>query len=106
TATGQIVDFYQEAGQYFAGARVFTRTTAEPVKIDNAQHSPFTIRDAQTDELLFHSAMNDPQITEHRLGAGRGIFLTIPGRYSAMRFTGLSPWIAATRDGWFDPNVK
>jgi len=102
-APGQWVDFYQEAGQYFGGARVFTQAMQDVVKVDNGQHVPFTIRDAQTHALLFRSSTSDPQVTEHQLGKGRMVFLTVPGRYSVMKFEGLSPWLAATRDGWFEP---
>jgi hypothetical protein len=103
---GQLVDFYQEAGQYYAGARMFTRTTAETVKIENPNHVPFTLRDARTHALLFHSSTTDPQVTEHKLGKGRDIFLTQPGRRSPMKFEGLSSWLSATREGWFDPEAE
>ncbi|MBM3892416.1 MAG: hypothetical protein FJ388_25145 [Verrucomicrobia bacterium] len=103
TAPGKFVDFYQEAGQYYGGARVFTKTTADTVKIENPNRVPFTIRDARTHKLLFHSSTTDPQVTEHKLGKDRDIFLTQPGRRSPMKFEGLSPWLSATRDGWFEP---
>jgi hypothetical protein len=105
-APGQLVDFYQEGCQYYAGTRVFTKTIAKTVKINNFQHVPFTIRDAKTGALLFHSGATDPQITEHALGEGRMIFLTIPGRYSAMQFEGLSGWIAGTKENWFEPGER
>lgn len=103
---GRLVDSYQEAGQYFAGARLFIRTAAETVRIDNGQHEPLTIRDAGTGELLFRSSMSDPPQMEHKLGRDRLVFLTVRGRQSALRLQGFAPWIAATREGWFDPDVK
>jgi hypothetical protein len=109
TQPGQWVVFRQNAGRYFAGARVFTRTTQPNVTIENAAGLPFSIRDAATGELLYRSKMTDPpEITLDLVSAERLIFFTVSGltysRYCEMKFVdGLSPYLAATAEGWFEP---
>ncbi|MDP6777508.1 MAG: hypothetical protein QGI83_12170 [Candidatus Latescibacteria bacterium] len=98
-----LVDFYQNAGQYFAGARVFAKTVADTVRIDNRNGVCFSMRDAETGGVLFRSSMTDPQVTEHALGRDRMVMLVVPGRVDLMAFEGLSPYLSATRDGWFEP---
>ena len=88
----QLIDFYNVAGQYHIGARIFTRTAAPVIKIVNINGKPYTIRDARSQALLFRSKLGEPSAIEHRLGANRPIMIVQPGRSSPMSFTGCAPY--------------
>ncbi len=103
---GVQVEFYNRAGQYHVGARVFTRTTADEVTVINTQGKPYCIRDAGTGEVLFRSKLDEPLKITHDLGADRAIQITSQGRVDGKRFEGLSPWLSPTREGWFDPDAQ
>ncbi len=98
------VEFYNRAGQYHVGARVFPRTTAADVTIGNQHGRPYCIRDANTGEVLFRSRMGEPTEITHDLGRDRMVLITMRGRVDGKRFTGLSPWLSPTREGWFEPD--
>ncbi len=100
---GALVEFYNRAGQYHVGARVFAPTVADDVTIENPYGHPYCIRDARTGEVLFRSRMGQPNTITHSLGAGRTVLITMRGRVDGKRFTGLSPYLSPTREGWFDP---
>ncbi|MGD9497056.1 MAG: hypothetical protein AB7Y46_12235 [Armatimonadota bacterium] len=102
---GSQVEFYNLAGQYHVGARIFTRTRADEVVIDNLRASPYSIRDATTGELLFRSRLGQPASMTHRLGAARMVLITTRGRVDGWRFHGLSPYLAPTREAWFEPTA-
>lgn len=100
---GQLTQFYNLAGQYHVGARIFTRIAAPAIKIVNSSGKPYTIRDARTQALLFRSKLGEPLAIEHRLSTGRAIMIVQPGRASPMSFTGCTPYVSATAEGYFEP---
>jgi len=101
---GQPVDFQNHAGQYFAGGRVFTRTTADTVRVRYGHRVPYAIRDANTWELLYRTPLPVPETAEHRLGKNRQIAVIVRARADIMTFvSGVSPYLSTTCEGWFDP---
>jgi hypothetical protein len=97
------VDFYNLAGQYHVGARIFTRTRDDVMKIGNPGGKPYSIRDATTQALLFRSKLGESPVLEHRLGRDRKIMIVQPGRASPMSFAGCSPFVSASVEGYFEP---
>jgi len=100
---GTTTFFYNLAGQYYVGTRIFTKTISDTVTVANPYVKPYTIRDAETGEALHHYSLTDPNVMTHRVGAGRMIRITMTGRMDGRRFEGLSPYLATTRESWFDP---
>lgn len=95
------------SGQYYAGARMFTRTKADVVTVvsKTGARSPYTIRDAKTWELLFRSDAGGAPEQRLKLGAGRLIAFIVGGdsSHSAKLISGVEPFFSATRDAWFLP---
>ena len=95
------------AGQYYVGSRFCTETTGDTVVVttQNPGRSPYSIRDARTWELLFHSSATDPREMKHKLGAGRRIIFIVAGYgpWTLRKIQGVKPYYAATPGQWFDP---
>jgi len=95
------------AGQYHAGRRLYARTTRDVVVVEsyNAERSPYTIRDARTEELIFRSALGQPKSIEVKIGSDRLIELTSGGYgpWTLRKIDGITPYLSATPAGWFDP---
>jgi len=102
----QAVKFYNLAGQYYVGTRVFTRSTSDKITVTNPLQQPFTIRDADTGQLLHRYNMADPSPSAFRVGKGRMLQITMTGRHESRVFQGLSPYFARTRQEWFDPEAE
>ena len=95
-------------GQYYAGVRLFTRSLGDTVTVEtnsNIYHIPYTLRDAETGELIHRYALGDPLRQEHKVGQGRLLQFLMAGAraYKGWRFEGVSPWFAASKGEWFDP---
>ncbi len=99
------VYFYDLAGQYYTGTRIFTRTTAEEITVENLFHRPFTIRDAATGEVLQRFNLANPTQATFHVGKDQLIQVTVTGYMDARKFRGVSPFFAQTRDEWFEPPV-
>ena len=67
-AIGQPMALQNHAGQYHSGGRVFLKTSDDTVTIHNFRGLPFSIRDANTWQLLYTSPLPVPNETEHQLG--------------------------------------
>jgi hypothetical protein len=102
-----LVMFYNLAGQYYVGTRIFTRSTSDEISITNPFNQPFTIRDAATGELLHRYSMDRdiPSLTVFRVGKGRLLQITMTGRTEGRSFKGVSPYLARKREEWFDPEA-
>ena len=93
------------AGQYHSGGRVFLKTKAETVVIQNTRRLPFSIRDAATWQLLYTSPLPVPAQTEHRFGNDRLIAIVLASSRNWLTIrSGAHPWAAASRESWFIPN--
>jgi hypothetical protein len=102
---GRNVNFYNLAGQYYVGTRIFTRSTSDQITIANPLGKPFSIRDAESGELLhlFTMAGQPSGTTSVRVGKGRLLRITMTGRMDSRRFSGIAPYFSTTRKGWFLP---
>ena len=92
------------AGQYYVGTHIFTRATRDAVRITNPYGKPFSVRDADTGQLLHLYSMARRGTTSIRVGAGRMLRITMTGRMDGREFEGVSPYFARTRESWFDPS--
>ena len=101
--TTEIVYFYNLAGQYYVGTRIFTRATEDVITMTNPYAQPFSIRDADTGELLHRYTMADPKRSTFHVGKGRMLRITMTGRMDGRQFKGVSPFFARTRADWFEP---
>ena len=95
-------------GQRYTGAVVYTKTTQDEIVFStnsNIFHRPYTIRDAKTGELLHRYNLADPLTMKHRVGKGRMIRILLSGdrAYMGWKAEGVSPWLAASAEEWFDP---
>jgi len=97
------VYFYNLAGQYYVGTRVFTEATEDVITVTNPYAQPFSIRDADSGELLHRFTMADPKRGTFPVGKGRMLRITMTGRMDGRRFKGVSPFLARTRADWFEP---
>ena len=97
------VFFYNLAGQYYVGTRIFTKATEDVITMANPYGLPFTIRDADTGEALHHFTMADRSRRRFHVGKGRMLRLTMTGRMDGRLFDGVSPFFARTRSAWFEP---
>lgn len=72
----------------------------------NAIRSPYTIRDAETWEVLFRSKAGDPVSQRHNIGKGRLISFVVAGDgpHSQKRIMGIDRFVSATRGDWFAPS--
>jgi hypothetical protein len=102
---GARVFLYNLAGQYYVGTRLFSRSTAEEITVTNEYNKPFTIRDANTGEVLYRYDMRRDYFKTVTVAVGKGRLLqfTMTGRADTRNFTGLSPWFSRTREEWFAP---
>ena len=104
---GEPLIMHDLAGQYYAGARFYTKTTADALTVvsRNLRRAPYTIRDAKTWELLFRSNPSDAPEQHHTLGKDRLIAFIVADSYphSHLVITGAAPWFSATREKWFAP---
>ncbi len=100
-----VVFFYDLAGQEFTGSRIFAKATADTVTITNPYLRPFTVRDAQTGEVLCSSALGDKpgQAGVFKTTPGRLLQFSLAGHMEGRSFQGVSPLFSRTRDEWFDP---
>ena len=74
------------------------------MKIGNGSKLPFSIRDAQTWELLYVSPLPVPAETQHRLGKDRLIAVVAASSRNSLDVrSGIYPWAAANRESWFAP---
>jgi hypothetical protein len=103
---GQPAALQNHAGQYHSGGRVFLKTSDDVVKISNGRKLPFSIRDAQTWELLYVSPLPVPAETRHELGKDRLIAVVVASSRNLLDVrSGVHPWAAANRESWFAPTV-
>ena len=98
-------------GQYYTGTALFAKTTADSVTVrtnDNIFHRPYTIRDAQTGELLHRYSLSDPLESKHELGKDRMIVLLMSGARAnrAWQVEGVSPYFATKLEDWFEPDPR
>jgi hypothetical protein len=102
---GERIFFYNLAGQYYVGTRIFTRSTSDAITITNPFGRPFSVRDADTGELLHLFTMADePSGTAIlRVGKNRMLRITMTGRMDGRKFTGVQPYFSTTREGWHLP---
>jgi len=104
---GQNISFYTKGGRDDAGARFFTRTTADTVQVFANRYRPYSIRDAQTGAVLVRSSFvpTDDYVTiPHQIGANRDIVITVAsGSDYVMRFRGLSPFLSPQDGVRYDP---
>jgi len=101
---GQAAALQNHAGQYHSGGRVFLKTNADTVTIQNIRQWPFSIRDAATWKLLYVSALPVPTQTEHRIGNDRLIAIVLASSRNWLKVqSGVHPWAAASRESWFIP---
>lgn len=104
---GQPAALQNHAGQYHSGGRVFLKTSDDVVKIGNVRKLPFSIRDADTWELLYVSPLPVPAQTEHELGQDRLIAVVVASSRNWLDVrSGIQPWAAAKRELWFDPTLS
>ena len=103
-AIGQPVALQNHAGQYHSGGQVFLKTSDDTIAMHNFRGLPFSIRDANTWQLLYTSPLPVPNETEHELGTDRLIALVVASSRNWLKITsGVHPWAAANRDSWFVP---
>lgn len=103
-AIGQPMALQNHAGQYHSGGRVFLKTSDDTVTIHNFRGLPFSIRDADTWQLLYTSPLPVPNETEHDLGKDRLIAIVVASSRNWLKITsGVHPWVAAERESWFIP---
>ncbi len=97
------VQFFGHSYQYYLGARVFAKTNDDVLHITrNRPRAGFTIRDAETHEVLAHNSVEDPLTTEYRLGKGRMIELVLgAGRDTNWTLEGIEPFVSARLKDWF-----
>ena len=95
-------------GQGYTGVHLFTRSLRDAVTVEtngNIFHMPYTVRDAETGELIHRYALGDSLRQEHKVGKDRPLQFLMAGAraYKGWRFEGVSPWLAASKEEWFDP---
>ncbi len=103
-AIGQPMALQNHAGQYHSGGRVFLKTSDDTVTIHNFRDLPFSIRDANTWQLLYTSPLPVPNEAELELGKDRLIAVVVASSRNWLKITsGVHPWAATSRESWFMP---
>jgi hypothetical protein len=103
---GRQAALQNHAGQYHSGGRVYLETSEQTVKIRNSKRLPFSIRDADTWELLYVSSLPLADETEHELGTDRRIAILVASSRNTLHVvSGVHPWAAARRESWFVPDM-
>jgi len=98
------------AGQYYVGSYIYMKSVEDAVTVwtRTPDRGTYSIRDADTWELIFRSSTSDPQEVRHNVGKGRRLVLVTAGyaSWTCRKIQGVSPWLAASREGWFDGGEK
>lgn len=102
------IQFYGHSYQYYLGSRVFVKTKADTLRITrNRPRAGFTIRDAQTHEILAHNKVLDPLTTEHHVGKNRLLELVLgAGRDTIWTLEEIEPFVSARLTDWFSPSLR
>jgi hypothetical protein len=94
------VQYSGTSWQYYRGTRVIVRLADETLTI--RQSGAYTLRDAQTRELLARSGLSDPAPMTHRLGKGRLVEIVMAaGRDIYWTLEGIDPYVSARAEDWF-----
>jgi hypothetical protein len=95
-------------GQSYTPQRLYTKSIEEKVSYWNRVKKACTIRDAETDELLYRAKLFTSAETPCKVGKDRMIYFTVRGSRSPgeWKITGTSPYFAASADDWFEPTEK
>lgn len=92
-------------GQSYTPQYVYSQAAGGPVAYFNRHQRPYAIRDAENGELLVRGRRFTLDEQSKPVEAGRMIEFTLRGSRASgeWRLIGVTPFIAATADDWFDP---
>jgi len=97
--------YYSHSTQRFSGTRVFAKTNEDTLRITRMPAaSGFTIRDANTGEVLGRPAAPDDKNSAYEVGEGRLLEIVFgAGRDCLFTIEGTEPYISAQMQDWFSP---